>query len=255
MKITRRKMITGGAAILGLSFIKPLTFVNASERRKNSLTSFLNHDQTPLQVINSGVGGDNTIDLLARIDKDCISHHPRLTVLMVGTNDMNSVKYVPLIEYEQNLISIVQKTKAAGSKILIMSILPFYEPYLLTRHPAKFYEPEGVYGRRQQMNEVIKKVADKYKIHFLDLGHRFEAIGEIGLDKVSLLRNEANSNKTDGVHPTANGYRFIALAVYDYVVLEKLPRNNIVCFGDSITKGDGTMDKDSYPAFFSKLLA
>jgi len=36
------------------------------------------------------------------------------------------------------------KIKSTGSKVLIMTILPPYEPYLLTRHPAAFYQPEGV---------------------------------------------------------------------------------------------------------------
>ncbi|UKT65949.1 SGNH/GDSL hydrolase family protein [Pedobacter mucosus] len=249
MKLTRRKLITGSTAFLGLTLINKSTLSYANENL------FANQDQTELKVINAGVGGNNTIDLLARIDKDCLSYMPKLTVLMAGTNDMNSVKYVPLAEYEKNLVSIVKQIKATGSKILIMTILPTYEPHLLTRHPASFYDPEGVQGRRKQVNDVIKNVADRHKIHCLDLGHRFEAIGKIGLDKDSLIRNEANSNITDGIHPTANGYRFIALTVYDYIMLTELPQNNIVCFGDSITKGDGTITKDSYPAFLKKLLA
>jgi hypothetical protein len=35
----------------------------------------------------------------------------------------------------------------------------------------------------------------------------------------------------------------------------RLPKTGIVCFGDSITKGDGTMDRDSYPAYLKKLLS
>nr|WP_068887611.1 SGNH/GDSL hydrolase family protein [Pedobacter panaciterrae] len=244
MELTRRKIIKGGAAFLGLALMD-----------KSALAHFVAQDQTAIQVLNAGIGGNNTVDLLARIDKDCLSYRPKLTVLMVGTNDMNSVKHVPLREYEQNLISIVKQIKATGSKVLIMTILPVYEPYLLTRHPAEFYEPEGVQGRRKQVNETIKKVANQQRIHFLDLGHRFEAIGKIGTDKDSLIQNEANASKTDGIHPTANGYRFIALTVYDYITQAGLPQNNIVCFGDSITKGDGSIDKDSYPAFLKKLLA
>ncbi|TKC12780.1 esterase [Pedobacter polaris] len=248
MKLTRRKMINGSAALLGLTLANKLS-------PSYSHTFFVKQDQTTVNIVNAGVGGNNTADLLARIEQDCLHYKPKLTILMVGTNDMNSVKYIPLATYEQNLISIVRKIKAIGSKLLIMSILPIYEPYLLTRHPAKFYEPEGVQGRRKQVNEVIQKIADQHKLHFLDLGHRFEVIGKIDLDRDSLLQNEANSNKKDGIHPTANGYRFIALSVYDYLVSAKLPKNQIVCFGDSITKGDGSIDRDSYPAYLKKLIA
>jgi lysophospholipase L1-like esterase len=64
----------------------------------------------------------------------------------------------------------------------------------------------------------------------------------------------ANSNKRDGIHPTPNGYRFMALTVYDYIINHKLPCAGIVCFGDSITKGDGTITRESYPAYLRQLL-
>ncbi len=205
-------------------------------------------------IVNAGIGGNNTVDLLNRIDKDCLSYHPKLTILMGGTNDMNSIKHVPLGQYRQNLTQLISKIKDSGSEVLLMTILPAYEPYLLTRHPAAFYLPEGVAGRRKQVNDVIKAVAEKNEIHLLDIGQRFADIGKIGLDKDSLIQNEANTNKTDGIHPTPNGYRFIALSVYDYMCDHGLPGSNIVCFGDSITHGDGSLDKESYPAYLLKLL-
>lgn len=250
MMLNRRQAIHGGLALVGLSVLSP-----RSLRAKESAPSLNTHNLKDLKVINAGIGGNNSIDLLARIDKDCLRHQPKLTVLMVGTNDMNSVKHVPLQDYKVNLNLLIAKIKSAGSQVLLMSILPLYEPYLLTRHPAAFYLPEGVSGRRNQLNEVIGQVAKSQRIHFLDLGHRFEAIGKIGTDRDSLIQNVANTNKTDGIHPTANGYRFIALAVYDYLIDHQLPSDEIVCFGDSITKGDGTTDKDSYPAYLKKLLS
>lgn len=203
-------------------------------------------------VINSGIGGNNTVDLLSRIEKDCYAHKPKLTVLMIGTNDMNSRKHVPLEQYEKNLSQIISGIKGTGSKILLMTILPFYEPYLVTRHPADFYQPEGPVKRRMQVNEVIKNAAKKHKTHLLDLGMRFEAIGKVGTDKDSLIKNEVNSGSTDGIHPTSNGYRFIGLTVYDYIVYNNLPKTGIVCFGDSITHGNGPTD--SYPGYLKKLL-
>ncbi|WP_114790941.1 SGNH/GDSL hydrolase family protein [Niabella yanshanensis] len=208
----------------------------------------------PLRVINAGVGGNNTIDLLNRIDKDCLAHRPALTILMAGTNDMNSVKHVPLAAYEKNLSEIADRIAAAGSHLLMMTILPAYEPYLLTRHPASFYEPEGVTGRRRQVNTVIRKVAGQHKAVLLDMEQRFMAIGKIGTGRDSLIRNEQNGNVTDGIHPTANGYRFIALAVYDCILYNQLPTSSIVCFGDSITRGDGSNHKDSYPGYLNQLL-
>lgn len=85
-------------------------------------------------IINAGIGGNTTADILRRIDRDCLAHNPDLTVLMAGTNDMNSLKYIPLPQYEKNMRSIVAKILDIGSHIILMPILPAYEPYLYTRH-------------------------------------------------------------------------------------------------------------------------
>src|SRR5882757_8309127 len=46
-----------------------------------------------VSVFNAGVSGNNTNNLLARLQTDCLSHNPTLTILMAGTNDMNNGKY------------------------------------------------------------------------------------------------------------------------------------------------------------------
>ena len=38
-------------------------------------------------------------------------------------------------------------------------------------------------------------------------------------------------------------------------VFKTFCRDFIVCFGDSITNGDGSIDKESYPAYLKKLLS
>lgn len=41
---------------------------------------------------------------------------------------------------------------------------------------------------------------------------------------------------------------------FDYITDHQLSTDHIVCFGDSITHGDGSLDKESYPAYLLKLL-
>lgn len=205
-------------------------------------------------LVNAGISGNNTLNLLKRIHTDCLVHKPTLTILMVGTNDMNHGKYVPLEKYRNNLNLLSEKIIASGSQLLLMSILPFYEPYLLLRHPATFFQPEGAQVRRQQLNDVIKQVAIEKKASLLDIGSIFEKIGKIGLEKDCLLRNKENSGREDGVHPTRDGYRLLAVAVGQYILDNHLDIRRIVCFGDSITKGDGSVENESYPAYLKKLL-
>ena len=62
------------------------------------------------QVINAGVGGNTTKDLLVRIDRDVIDLNPDLVIVMVGTNDMlNSRKMVSYSDYTSNLELLVKK--------------------------------------------------------------------------------------------------------------------------------------------------
>lgn len=251
MIYSRKRFISQGVSCMAAFFIAD-HLPAQSEQKTVTGAAFINKGGQP--AVNSGIGGNNTADLLGRIDKDCLTYQPKLTILMIGTNDMNSVKHVLVDQYEKNLSKLSERIVKSKSKLLLMTILPAYEPYLLTRHPASFYNPEGVSGRRKQVNDVIRKIAKQYKAHLLDMEQRFLAVGKIGKDKDSLIQNEANSNKTDGIHPTPNGYRFMALAVYDYIMYHNLPKSGIVCFGDSITKGDGSANGESYPGYLNKLL-
>ncbi len=204
-------------------------------------------------VINAGIPGNNTKDLLARMNKDCLSHLPDLTILMIGTNDMlNNNKYIPLEVYKQNLNKIIDLIQAANSQVLIMNILPVYEPYLLRRHPKEFYKPEGVSCRIKQVNNVIKEIAEEQSVYFLDIYHIFNKVGNVGLDQNSLIQNRANSKRRDGVHPTMDGYRVLAVTLYTMILNKKIPHHRIVCFGDSITFGSGS--PISYPEYLVALL-
>jgi len=212
-------------------------------------------DTGEVTLINAGVGGNNTVDLLARIEKDCLSHHPELTTLMVGTNDMNSRKYIHIDVYEKNLQQLINRIKKVNSTLLLMNLLPVHEPYLMTRHNSDFYKPEGHAARLEQMNARIKKLAIANDVLFLDLHHIFKTIGNIGTEKNSLIKNEANSDTTDGLHPTPDGYRVIGLAVYHSIIQHRPTAKKIVCFGDSITAGDGIAGGFNYPSYLKKLLS
>ncbi len=205
-------------------------------------------------IINAGIGGNNTVDLLRRMEKDCLSHQPDLTILTVGTNDMNSRKYIPLPVFRENLERIISRLKESKSEVLLTTLLPVYEPYLMERHPRSFYEPEGHYARKSKYNDLIREIASDRKLPFIDMHHIFEATGEIGEGKESLLQNEVNSQKKDGVHPTPDGYRTMAIAIYQFLKQANLAQTRIVCFGDSITAGDGGVQGKSYPAYLKRLL-
>lgn len=240
--MNRRTFLTG-TALKAIGTALPFT-LTARSRMKEDTT-----------IINAGIPGNNTQDLLNRLDKDCLAHRPALTILMAGTNDsLNHAKYLPADVYKENMIQLLQRISNSGSKVLLMTLLPFYSPYVLSRHPAAFFATESPEEKRMALNNIIKEIAAAAQTSLLDMGSLFERIGNIGTEPGCLLLNEANSPKKDGVHPTPDGYRVIALAVYDYIMYNNLPTGRIVCFGDSITWGDGSLDKASYPAYLKRLI-
>ncbi|MNY53777.1 GDSL-like Lipase/Acylhydrolase [compost metagenome] len=89
----------------------------------------------------------------------------------------------------------------------------------------------------------------------------FKAKGAPNREINSLILNQKNFGKEDGVHPTKQGYQLIAETVYGYLKKNRLLKRGkkIICFGDSITygaymSGEGTSNGDTYPAFLSRLI-
>ena len=211
-------------------------------------------------VFNRGVGGNNSANLLARVDAQVVALKPDLVVLMVGTNDMlNSGNSVPLDKYEANLNTLADKITGSGSRLVLMTIPPCHEPLLLTRHPAEFYARRSPGEKIEDANRVIRRIAKERKIPLVDLHRLFDRVGAVGESPESLIRNPANSGASDGVHPTPDGYRMIAVAVYQAICDHDLPTGRVVCFGDSITFGSGasqpgTTQGESYPAWLQRLL-
>jgi lysophospholipase L1-like esterase len=210
-------------------------------------------------VVNAGYNGNNTADLLSRVDKDVLQRSPDLVILMVGTNDMlNERNRLSLTAYKNNYQQLINTIKDR-SALVLMTIPPVYSPYIIARQPKTMYSVKGPQSLVDSANKIIKQLAVKNKCLLIDLNQILTACGAAGPEKDNLFQNEANSGINDGVHPTVNGYRVIGTAVYQFVSALKPPRKTIVCFGDSITfgykmNGQGTVNGDSYPAVLKKLL-
>lgn len=215
----------------------------------------------PPEVVNAGHGGHRSAEVLFVLKKDVLPTKPQLVIVMVGTNDIiNSKKAVPTETFHVNLQRIMEAIRKVDARALLLTIPPCYEPYLLKRHPAAFFSPEGPNGRIIEGNRVINAVAGEYGIHVVDIHALYEREGKIGTDLESYLRNAANSGTSDGVHPTPKGYEAIAKLVYEAIDANQLPRTGIVCVGDSLTfgagvAGSGTSEGETYPAALKRFLA
>jgi lysophospholipase L1-like esterase len=181
-----------------------------------------------------------------------------VVVMLVGTNDMiNSKKLLTVKTYQENYLQLV-KTIKKKHELILLTLPPFYEPYLLTRHPREAYGAEGPQARLKAANEEIKIIARKYHCPLIDVNKIFNELGGASADTACLLSNEANSKTRDGVHPTKAGYSVIATAVYQCLKRKGYKAGSIICFGDSITyglgvEGRGTASGFTYPAILKKL--
>src|SRR5690554_5030310 len=93
--------------VLSASF---LVFCATGDARGYLSTTSASLDEKPtsqrekMEVINAGIGGNTSGQLLERIEEDVIGHRPDLVIVMVGTNDMvNSGKLTSYDVYRQNL--------------------------------------------------------------------------------------------------------------------------------------------------------
>ena len=221
-------------------------------------------------VINAGLGGHSTRDLLRRLKESVLAKKPDLLILMAGTNDiLNHARSVPLNEYRENVATMVGQARESGCRVLLMTILPCHERYLLMRHPPEFYgkyaAAQGIAGKAgpndlvARANDLLRGLAREKNIPLVDTHRIFLAIGNVGESADSMIRNEANSGARDGVHPTAQGYQVIATAVYQAILDHALPHDRVICLGDSITygahmAGAGTAQGNTYPGQLLRLL-
>jgi len=190
------------------------------------------------EIINSGESGNNTRALLSRLDADVLAHAPDLVIVRVGTNDaLNSGTLVPREEFCANLDLLVKRSQNAGLQVLLATIVPFHLPALLTRHTPGAFGDISPRERHAQTVAAIRERAREHGLPLAEVNTAFSVLGNIGDDAASLLRNPANSDRVDGVHPTAEGYALIAAVIYQTILAHQLTTSRIVCFGDSITLG------------------
>jgi lysophospholipase L1-like esterase len=212
-----------------------------------------------VKVYNAGVNGNTTANMLARIDKDVLSKTPELVVLMAGTNDMlHTDKSVSMEVYEKNYQELITRLQKK-STVILMTIPPIYAPYLVQRKPQFKGDLHAPQARVDSANEAIRRLAAKNNCKLIDLNGILLACGGANIDKEGLFQNEANIGINDGIHPTANGYKVIATAVYQSIMDCKPGVKSVVCFGDSITKGyrmqgEGKTEGESYPAVLNRML-
>jgi lysophospholipase L1-like esterase len=153
-----------------------------------------------LDVLNRGVSGDRTAELLARWQRDCLDLKPDVLSIKIGVNDVwrltgewNGQKHIPLPEYRANCVKLLDQARGAGIRQLVL-----VSPTTITHENAS------------PLNDLL----GEYDAAVRDLARQYRAVHVPARD--ALLAARAGRPDvawtTDGCHPTTAGHAVIAAA-------------------------------------------
>ncbi len=149
--------------------------------------------------INRGIGGQTTPQMLIRFRQDVIDLHPKVVIILAGTNDIaGNTGPMRLEDIEANYASLAEFARAHDVKVIYSSILPVHN-----------YTPRSQELFAQRSPEKILKLNAWLKDYCADTSHPcfyldyFSAmVDDKGLMKKDLAH--------DGLHPNAAGFKIMA---------------------------------------------
>jgi lysophospholipase L1-like esterase len=147
--------------------------------------------------VNRGIGGQTTPQMLLRFRQDVIDLHPKVVVILAGTNDIaGNTGPMRLEDIEANYASMADIARANNVRVVFSSVLPVhnYTPQsqnlFAQRSPSKILE----------LNRWLKNYCQTNACVYLDY------FGAMVDDKGLLKRGLAD----DGLHPNAAGFKIMA---------------------------------------------
>jgi len=137
-------------------------------------------------VLDRGISGQTTTQMLMRFREDVIDLQPRVVHIMAGVNDINTPAGTALTR--SNIESMVDLARAHGIQVVLASITPC----------SRFWiTPDAVPGPRiVELNKWLRAFAARRELVYVDYWTPMQD-GKLGMR--ADLTNE-------GLHPNQNGY-------------------------------------------------
>ena len=146
--------------------------------------------------VNRGIGGQTTPQMLVRFRQDVIDLHPKVVVILAGTNDIaGNTGPMRSEDIEANLASFAELARAHGIRLVYSSVLPVHN---YTERSKDFFAQRPM-SRILELNQWLKEYCEKNHIVYLDY---FSAV----VDDKGLLKKDLAD---DGLHPNDAGYKIM----------------------------------------------
>jgi lysophospholipase L1-like esterase len=164
----------------------------------------------PIEVINAGISGHKSNDMLARFQRDVLDKKPDMVTISVGVNDVwhgfmdnhpagDGPRGIPLPAYRKNVEAMIDGAEKAGARVVILSATVIKETL------------DGPENRKAEpYNRTLRDLAAKHHALFVDYQKPFRAL-------ISDYRAGTNSGDlvltVDGVHMNPLGNRVMAFTL------------------------------------------
>lgn len=161
-----------------------------------------NYPDVDFEFIDLGISGDQTKDLVARLQSDFIDVQPDVVSIMIGVNDTwhhaADRSWIPNEVFEERYRTVLKAIKEkTNAKIMII------EPFLIPVEDKLFFREDLA-----PKIEIIRKLAREYADAYLPTD---------GLLQSAFIGDDPLSYAADGVHPTAKGAAYIG-ELYDLYI-------------------------------------
>lgn len=193
------------------------------ERLRQKILRVKNY--VPVNVIDSGIGGDNTQGGLKRIDEQVIAHNPDLVIVCFGLNDIVG----ELETYTSSLRSIFEKLKECGTDIIFMTPNMFNtyvtDDTIYDRefaHLTAEYQQDG--GKMDLFMNSAIALANEMGVTVCDCYSKWKELSKTQ-DTTLLLANRINHPKAEMHELFANELFKIISADFPKELLQDLNEN------------------------------
>lgn len=159
-----------------------------------------------IEVINAGISGHKSTDMLARYQRDVLDAKPDMVTISVGVNDVwhgfydnhptgDGPRGIKLEDYRKNVEEMVTKAEAAKAHVVILTTTVIHED-LQNRENAKLVG----------YNAALKEIARKHHAIFVDFQKPFHAL----IKDYRATGARDNLLTGDGVHMNPLGNKIMA---------------------------------------------